>query len=194
VGPSDRILVWRLRKGDGEACKELIRRHHERVHGYLRRLGADPSSAEDLTQETYARAWRSICTLRESASLRSWLLAIARNEFLQWKRAEGPEVTGELPEGEDPGPGAEGAAARSERDNLLRRAVARLDPALQEVVALHYFQDLSLKEAADVLGVPGGTAKSRLNRALECLRAMLEGGKETDHERQGAEEAVAGHP
>ena len=83
MGLSERNLVRRLRKGDREACRELIRRHHQGVYGYLRRLGAQPSRAEDLTQETYAKAWRRIETLRDAASLRSWLLTIARNEFFQ---------------------------------------------------------------------------------------------------------------
>jgi RNA polymerase sigma-70 factor (ECF subfamily) len=86
VGPSEHVLVWRLRRGDRDACRELIRVHHAAVYGYLRRLGADASRAEDLTQDTYLRAWRSIESIRRAASLRSWLLTIARNEFFQRMR------------------------------------------------------------------------------------------------------------
>jgi RNA polymerase sigma-70 factor (ECF subfamily) len=193
VGPSERILVWRLRRGERGAARELVRRHHEGVYGYLRRLGADPAQAEDLTQETYARAWQRIGTLRRAASLRSWLLTIARNEFFQWMRTQHPDVTSprEAPEREDPAPGAHEVLARSQRDRRLRRAVDRLEPDLRETVSLHYFLELSLREVADVLGIPPGTVKSRLNRALGCLRALLDK-EEADHEGTRAEEALAG--
>jgi RNA polymerase sigma-70 factor (ECF subfamily) len=193
VGPSEHFLVWRLKRGDRDACRELIRRHHEGVYGYLRRLGADPSLAEDLTQETYARAWSRIATIREAASLRAWLLTMARNEFLQWKRVKRPETgpLGGLPDRAAAGPGVEAAYAIVERDLALRRAVARLEPDLEEAVALHYFQDLSFREVATVLDVPAGTVKSRVNRALLCLRVLLEKGEANDEERRDRK-AVAG--
>lgn len=189
----ERMLVWRLRRRDPGACRELIRRHHPVVYGHLRRLGADPALAEDLTQETYARAWRGIDDLRKAASLRSWLLTIARNEFLQVVRSRNPEVTtlDALPQTPTVGPPADEPAARAERDVELRRAVHRLDPPLQQTVALHYFQELSLREVAEVLGLPRGTIKSRLNRALDTLRRRLEG-KETDDEQDATRETAAG--
>jgi len=192
VGLSERFLVWRLRRGDREAYRELVSRHHQGVYGYLRRLGAEASLAEDLTQETYAKAWRRIGTLRQSSSLRSWLLTIARNEFLQWVRVERPEVRplDEAPEEADDGPGVERGLELSERDRALRQAVGGLQPDLQETVALHYFQDLSFREVAVVLGVPPGTVKSRINRALRSLRTLLES-TEADHERPRAENAFA---
>jgi RNA polymerase sigma-70 factor (ECF subfamily) len=191
VGPSDRFLVWRLRRGDRDACRELIRIHHTAVYAYLRRLGADASRAEDLTQDTYVRAWRSIESLKQAASLRSWLLTIARNEFFQRMRAGRIETVGleQATEGASGDPRADDVVALSERDGALRDAVRRLEPELQEAIALHYFQDQSFRELAEVLGVPPGTAKSRVHRALGCLRALL--GKEAaDHERQRTDEAL----
>ncbi len=67
--PGERLLVWRLKRSDRDACSELIHRHHRSVYGYLRRLGADTHLAEDLTQETYAKAWANVAGLREAASL-----------------------------------------------------------------------------------------------------------------------------
>jgi len=193
VGPSEHFLAWRLRRGDRQAACELIRSHHAGVYAYLRHLCGNPSLAEDLTQETYARAWQRVQTLRKCASLRSWLLAIARNEFLQWVRARRPDAAAldDLPEERDPDPGAEVALLIAERDRRVRRAVGRLDLPLQEAVALHYFQDLTLREVSEILGVPAGTVKSRLNRALSGLRAMLEE-EEADDERQGIGKAIAG--
>jgi len=195
VGPSERTLVWRLRRGDREACRELIRRHHSRVYGYLRRLGADPALAEDLTQETYARAWQGIRTLRKAVSLRSWLLTIARNEFFQWARAGRPqtEALTDPEQAQDAAAGAEVVLLHDERERAVRHAVTRLEPLLRETVALHYFQGLSFREAGVVLGIPAGTVKSRVHRALGRLHALLEQ-QEADHEGQRAEKAFASHP
>jgi len=194
MGPGERLLVWRLRRGDPEACRELIRRHHAGVYGYLRRLGADPGDAEDLTQETYLRAWRHIASLRDVASLRSWLLTIARNQFLQWHRSERPEaaVVGDVPDEADDAPGAESTLERARRDLAVRRAVERLEPDLRETVALHYFQELSLREVAAVLGLPVGTAKSRIHRALDDLGKSLERW-EVENEDKRAAKAIASH-
>ncbi len=173
---SERYLRWRLRRRDPEACRELIRRHHPLVFGHLKRLGADTALAEDLTQETYAKAWRGIDSLRKVSSLRSWLLTIARNEYFQHVRRRRPEGPGldTIPETQDAGPSPDAMAAAGERDERLHRELGRLDPVLRETVALHYFQDLSLREVAEALGLPAGTVKSRLNRALESLRASFE--------------------
>jgi RNA polymerase sigma-70 factor (ECF subfamily) len=169
----------------------MIRRHHGAVYGYLRRLGADRSLAEDLTQETYARAWSRIATLRRSASLRSWLLTIARNEFLQWHRASRCRPS-DLPDGAETAaqPGAETGLLVDERDRELRWAVAVLEPELQEAVALHYFQGLSFRESGAVIGIPAGTVKSRIHRALGRLRVTLES-KEARHETERAGTATA---
>lgn len=192
MGLSEHFLVRRLRQGDPEACRELVRCHHRGVYGYLRRLGADAAQAEDLTQETYAKAWLRIGTLRRTASLRSWLLTIARNEFLQWVRVARPEVAigDDVAERAGHGPSADGELLLSESGEALRRAVAVLEPALQETVALHYFQGLSLREVGAVMGVPAGTVKSRVNRALGRLRELLET-KEAKHGKERAGKALA---
>jgi RNA polymerase sigma-70 factor (ECF subfamily) len=186
VGPSERHLVRRMRRGDREACRDLVRRYHEGVYGYLRRLGADPALAEDLTQETYAKAWTRIGTLRKAASLRSWLLTIARNQFFQWVRVRRVDTAAmeDLPETADRIP-------TIESDLALRDAVSRLEPELQEMVALHYFQGLTLREIGAILKAPVGTVKSRIHRALGLLRALLER-READHEQQRSGKALAG--
>ena len=172
----ERLLRWRLRRREPEACREMIRRHHALVFGHLRRLGADVPLAEDLTQETYAKAWRKLDTLRQASSLRSWLLTIARNEYFQHLRSRKPETAGldDLAGRADEGPSPATVVATGERDQRLHEALTRLEPTLREIVALHYFQDLSLREISEVLAIPRGTVKSRLNRALESLREQLE--------------------
>lgn len=171
MGLSDQWLVSRLRRGDEEAYRELVRRFHAGVYGYLRQMGADSPLAEDLTQETYARAWQRIDTLRRPASLRSWLFTIARNEYLQVWRRKRPVLdgTGDPPDPPDPSPGALDLLEEGDRDARLRRMVFALETPLGEAMALHYFHGLSLRQVAAVQGIPVGTAKSRVQRS--CLSA-----------------------
>jgi RNA polymerase sigma-70 factor, ECF subfamily len=193
---TDRWLVWRLQRGDRDACRELVSRYHAGIYGYLRNLGADHPQAEDLTQETYAKAWRKIADLRQAASLRSWLLTIARNEFLQSVRRRQPAVESVDPlenqhEMVDPTPSVLNNLEDSEREQELRRAVRALEADLAEVVALHYFQALSLREIGSHLGLPVGTVKSRLHRALADLRASLKE-EEKGHVKESARKTFAG--
>lgn len=127
--PGERLLVWRLKRSDRDACSELIHRHHRSVYGYLRRLGADTHLAEDLTQETYAKAWANVAGLREAASLRSWLLTIARNELMQWVRRRGRDLADAiaLPDLQDPAESVDETLALEQRNHGLRQAVARLE-------------------------------------------------------------------
>ena len=191
MGPNDHWLLFRLRKGDKGACRELVRRHHAGVYAYLRRLARSSDLAEDLTQETYAQAWTHVRGLRQCASLRAWLLTIARNEYLQWlrRRREEQGPTDGLEGRASPDPSAEKTLLASERAGRLRSAVSRLEPELQECVSLHYFQDLSLREVSEVLAVPRGTVKSRLNRALGELRAQI--AEDRSHEQRRAGRATA---
>jgi RNA polymerase sigma-70 factor (ECF subfamily) len=189
----DRWLIWRLRQGDRKAAGELIRAHHHAVYGYLRRLCRNEALAEDLTQQTYVRAWSGVGTLRRVGSLRAWLMTIARNEFFQLvrKRKLQESLIDDTPDPVDPAPDALANAADAQRDARLHQAVDRLDSGLRETLALHYFQELTLREVGAVLGLPVGTVKSRLNRALESLRREL-GPQESNHERSTVEKQIAG--
>jgi RNA polymerase sigma-70 factor (ECF subfamily) len=193
MGFAEIRLVRRLQRGDRAACRELIAKHHAAVYGFLRSLGAGHETAEDLTQQTYAKVWEKVGTLRQVGSLRSWILTIARNELLQAARRRQPDLEprAELPSIPDPQPGALTLLEEAERDRRLREAVHRLDSPLLEAVSLHYFQDLSLREVGRVLEIPVGTVKSRLHRALGILQTLLDE-KEAGGVRKEAPTTIAG--
>jgi RNA polymerase sigma-70 factor (ECF subfamily) len=182
MGLSDRLLVRRLRRRDHRAARELIARYHAGLYAYLRRLGADRPFAEDLLQETYAKAWLNLASLRNGASLKAWLYAIARNEFLQAVRIRRLRTIDcdEVPDRPDQSPGPLERLEHSRRDQALLLGIERLEPSLREIVVLHYFEDLSLREIAVVCDLAAGTVKSRLNRALSLLRDHMNE-KEPDH-------------
>jgi RNA polymerase sigma-70 factor (ECF subfamily) len=165
-------LAARLTAGDREAAAEFVDRYHERIYRFMRRLGHGRQLSEDLTQETFLRAWRHIGQLRNGKALEAWLYRIAGNvSKLYWRRHKVKESTGiesiAAPYTSEAGHDVIG---RSEEFRRLQRAVDRLSRKLRQAIVLHYMQQLSISEAAEAAGISQGTFKSRLNRALNTLR------------------------
>jgi RNA polymerase sigma-70 factor (ECF subfamily) len=169
------LLAGRLRRGDRAAAEELVDCYYERIYLFMRAVGHDRQISEDLTQETFLRAWYHIGQLRDGKALNGWLFRIAGNvSRLYWRKHKGVDATGseglETPLG---GPnGLEGASGQ-EQSMRLRKAVARLPRKLRQAIVLHYMDQLTISEAADAAGVRLGTLKSRLNRAIEALRKQM---------------------
>jgi RNA polymerase sigma-70 factor (ECF subfamily) len=157
---------------DRRAFAELVRRHQSAVRGLLRRLCAgDAAQADDLAQETFLRAYRSLRTWRGGARLSTWLCAIAHNAWAsQARRAPAPEPP-------EPEPARPAAEAGLERWDLLR-ALALLREEERSALALAYGQDLTHEEAAEILRCPLGTLKTRILRGKEKLRRLLAAGAE----------------
>jgi RNA polymerase sigma-70 factor (ECF subfamily) len=168
-------LAGRLRHGDRTAAEELVDQYYERIYLFMRAVGHDRQISEDLTQETFLRAWYHIGQLRDGKALNGWLFRIAGNvSRLYWRKRKDVSATSmdglELPLA---GPnGLEGASGQEDMVRL-RKAVARLPRKLRQAVVLHYVEQLTISEAAEAAGVRQGTLKSRLNRALEALRKQM---------------------
>lgn len=181
---SEKLLVRRVLAGDHEACVQLIRLHHPAIYRLLVHLCRDAHLAEDLTQETFAAAWAGIGTFSGSASLATWLHRIAYRKFVDDRRRRQPlkaveqDQLAERVRSDAPGPLDE--VLSSEQSRRLYRALARLAPAERDVVVLHYLQDLSYREMAEVLDEPAGTVKWRTSQALAKLKTLLEGRLDDD--------------
>jgi len=172
---SKESLADRLRAGDRTAAVELVDRYYQRIYLFMRRLGHSRQVSEDLTQESFLRAWQHISQLREVKSLNGWLYRIAGNvSRLYWRRHKNEEVTGvegiEVPES---GESDYEKAAEDEQLVLVKDAVARLPVKLRYAIVLHYMEQLTIAEAAEAAGVREGTFKSRLHRALKALRKQI---------------------
>ncbi|MFL4952209.1 sigma-70 family RNA polymerase sigma factor [Streptomyces sp. MMS24-I31] len=157
---------------------ELQREHGRPLFALLLRLcDGDRQRAEDLLQETLVRAWQHPEALRADAfdSVRPWLLTVARRLAIDARRARQarpPEVGDAVLEN------ARVIADHAERSAAtldVRRAVKTLTPQHREVLVLVYFQGASVAEAAETLGIPPGTVKSRAYYALRALRRVLPG-------------------
>ena len=168
---SDAELISRSLAGDGEAFMEVIGRHEVAVGAYLaRRAGRE--AAEDLLGEVWMAAFESRRSYdRSFAGARPWLYGVALNRLRRYWRSRPaeelvPDVTS-LGSGWDPWPAVD---ARVDTQPVLRAALARLRPEEREVLTLVAWEDLTVAEAARVLGRPAGTARRLLHQARTALR------------------------
>jgi RNA polymerase sigma-70 factor (ECF subfamily) len=170
VGSPDLRLVERIRDGDAEAGRRFVLDHHRGIYRYLYRLTGRADLAEDLTQDTFVEAWRSLRTYEGRAPLRLWLYRIAHRQFLQALRSRRPLAS--LEEAADaPEPRAAEQAGAVE----LRAVIGKLPLEMREVVVLHYFEGYNCEEIGEILGAPAGTIKYRLFEARARLRRELGG-------------------
>jgi RNA polymerase sigma-70 factor (ECF subfamily) len=172
--PHDESTLARLAKeGDVDAYAALVRSHQSGALRLAYLICGGSSDAEDATQEAFVKAYYALDRFDTSAPFRNWLLRIVANEAKNRRRASGRRQHYEL--AVDPASGGtalspEAAVIAWEARRSLADAVTRLPPRLRDVVACRYLLELSEAETAAVLGLPVGTAKSRLSRALDRLR------------------------
>jgi RNA polymerase sigma-70 factor, ECF subfamily len=176
-GVEDHALIDALRSGDREAFGWLVEREGTSVFRACMRILGRAADAEDVAQESFVMAYRSISGFRGEGSLRGWLLRIATRQAL--RRLSQRHPTADLdavPEPRLADTAAEPGrlVGRAEDRATVRRAVADLPEPYREVVALRFFGDLSLAEVAEATGRPLNTVKTHLRRGLERLRPTLE--------------------
>jgi RNA polymerase sigma-70 factor, ECF subfamily len=178
----ERALIERARAGDEDAFEQIVAMHADRVYGALRRFGLDPGEAEDVAQDVFLRAWRSIDRFEGRAQLSTWLYRIAFNEAQRRLARNTSAALGADPAGEErlrtvQGPASERPEARLEDRELtamLERALGELPDEWRAAVVLRDLEGLSTAEAARVVGVREPAFKSRLHRGRMQLRVLLE--------------------
>ncbi|MFD7026995.1 sigma-70 family RNA polymerase sigma factor [Streptomyces sp. NPDC059917] len=172
--------LWpRGRRGstDEALIRSVYEEHGHALLAYATRLTGDRAAAEDVVQETVIRAWRHAEILvNGKGSVRGWLLTVARNIITDRYRAKAArprEVSGSAAT-----PPVEPDHSDSVVDSMtVLGALDRLTPEHRDVITELYYRQLSVTEAADVLGIPAGTVKSRSHYALKALReAFRDGG------------------
>jgi RNA polymerase sigma-70 factor (ECF subfamily) len=165
----DGDLVERILGGDPAAGERLVREHYPRIYRLLRHLTGSVETAQDLTQQTFVKAWQALERFRRDARLSPWLNRIAYHEYTHWLRALRPHTTlEEVAETPDP------HAARQMAGIIDRGPLTLLPREQREAFLLFYVQRLSVEEIALILEIPPGTVKSRLFAARRRLRALLE--------------------
>ena len=166
-------LVERARKGDHDAFSELAGAAISRLDSAAWLILRDPEQAADAVQNALVRAWRDLPTLREPDRFDAWLhRLLVRSCIDESRRLRRHRIDLELTTLDAPtSTGHESAIA--DRDQL-ERGFIRLEPEMRAVIVLHHYLDLPLADVAATLGIPVGTAKSRLHRALGLMRAALD--------------------
>jgi len=169
-------LIQRAAQGEPAAWEPLMLAHQEPVFRLAYLLLGDPDDAEDVTQETFLRAYNNLKRFDPTRPLRPWLLSIAVNLSRNRHRSMGRYLTAITRAFRLETQNSLDIEERSELDqdsHQLWKAVRQLSIDDQQVVYLRFFLDLSVAEAAQALDVAEGTVKSRLNRALGRLRAII---------------------
>jgi RNA polymerase sigma-70 factor, ECF subfamily len=173
---SESDLIQAAVQKDEQAWEALVKEYQQPVFRLAYLFTGDPDEAEDITQEAFIRAFYSIGKFDPSRPFRPWVLSItanlARNRlrgikrylsvFQRWIRSEPESVLASRQDIQQP-----------MEVKVLWQTVRQMSPADQQMIYLRYFLELSEEETAGVLGIPQGTVKSRLHRALVRLRARL---------------------
>ncbi len=176
----DGPLILRLREGDVDALAELYEKYKASVYRTALAITRDRGAAEDILQESFLRLFTHARRIRADAPVQPWLYRVAVNLSYTWikrqQRRQEKALDGML----------EGLVAslhllpeqwveQKEAREAIQQAILRLPLGHQVVVVLFYLEELSLKEIAEILGIPEGTVKSRLHYARRFLRKALEG-------------------
>ncbi len=168
-------LLGRSRDGDRAALAELVETMGPRLKGFFLRLGAQESTAEDLSQDVFLRVLNSMDRYQESGRLDAYLLRIARNLWIDSRRRHRPITAGDgvldSPDERLPGPVA--AADAHDRAAQLRLALAQCEADTRELLELAVLQRLPYAEVSVILDIPVGTVKSRVYYALRRLRERV---------------------
>lgn len=165
---NDEILSQRARSGDEQAFESLFRRHYDALHAFVFRLSLDAAAAEDIVQETFIKAARSLGQFRGEAAFRNWLYRIAMNTTRDWQRSAIRErlATEEMVE--------QNTAASPVADfGRVHEALAGLADNLRHAVALVYYEGFSHAESARILGCAETTVSWRIFRAKRQLKHLL---------------------
>jgi RNA polymerase sigma-70 factor (ECF subfamily) len=179
----DSSLVARCLRGDEPAWEELVRLNTRKVYGLCYRFTGSGSEAQDLTQEVFLRVFKTIRTFRSTeGSFGTWLARVTRNLLIDhYRRTRQERITDsieeQLPMLEEAGACAsarpdQGVAGR-EASEILQATLQKLSPDLREAVILRDLQEMEYREIAEVLAIPEGTVKSRINRGRAELGRLL---------------------
>ncbi|MFQ5744039.1 MAG: RNA polymerase sigma factor [Acidobacteriota bacterium] len=169
-------LVAEAQRGDVDAFEQLYRQHAGRVYALCLRMTADPSRAEELSQDIFLRAWQKLATFRAEAAFSTWLHRLAVNVVLadrrsQWKRWARLVLVDDTTPFEGSGAASRMKEAGAGMD--LERAIALLPEGARAVFVLHEVEGYRHAEIAELTGIAVGTCKAQLHRARRLLREAL---------------------
>jgi RNA polymerase sigma-70 factor (ECF subfamily) len=184
-------LVRRCAQGDATAWEEIVQRFHRRIYNICYRFAGSADDAQDLTQEVFIKVYRTVGSFDgEKASFNTWVTTVTRNLLVDhFRKTRNERATDSIDASQgtdEDGPtladrlAADGSenpqkhVETRERREMVHRALQQISPDLREAVILRDLQDMDYREIAQVLKVPEGTVKSRINRGRAELARLLQ--------------------
>jgi RNA polymerase sigma-70 factor, ECF subfamily len=177
VAEPEQLPVPEARAGDPDAWAALFKRYQLPLYVYVFELVHNEQSSLDIVQETFINAVRYLPNLREDEKFGSWLFSIAHQKCIQTWRKQGRErefAESQFEFGVEFDPAPSELLIRKEREEEFMRLIAQLPLARRSVLLLHFVEDFSLEEIAEITGSQIGTVKSRMHYAKKGLRKLLE--------------------
>lgn len=184
------VLVRRCVTGDAVAWEEIVRGYTRRIYNICYRFAGTGTDAEDLTQDVFIRIYRTLGSFDpDKASFNTWITTVTRNLLVDhFRKSKNDRATDSIDSApgedderqalseqlQDSGPGPHDHLSRRETREAVHAALQKLSPELREAVILRDLQDMDYKEIAQVLRVPEGTVKSRINRGRVELARLLQ--------------------
>ncbi len=180
---TDEQLVGKYLAGDESALRALIERYLKPVYNFVYRYVGNEGGAEDITQESFVKAWKHLRRFDQKRKFKTWIFTIAKNTALNWIKKKRPALISEFENWEgdnelsdsiaDPSPLPEELFERSELSIKLSSAMDKLNPNHRTVLLMRYKENFTFQEISESLGKPLHTVKSQHRRALIKLREIL---------------------
>jgi RNA polymerase sigma-70 factor (ECF subfamily) len=179
--PGDEKVVERCLQGDDAAWETVVNQYAKRIYNLTYRYTSRRDEAEDLTQEIFIRVYQNIKSFRsESGSFQSWIMKVGRNLIIdhyrrtrRYQQAAGTEEMETMNLRDDKVPNPQRVAEQSEASRFVGAGLQALSPELKEAIILRDLEGMAYLEIAELLGIPEGTVKSRINRARLELAKLL---------------------
>ena len=170
------LLISRARGGDREAFGALVEQYRDNVYRLAYRMCGNAYDADEAAQEAFVAAWRALPNFRGDAKFSKWLYRLTTNAAIDVMRREKRHQTvgdGEMVDLADDADSPQETVERTEQQEAMQKALATLSEEYREVLLLRYMEELDYAEIAEVLQLPSGTVKSRINRAKAALKTAL---------------------
>ena len=168
----EKILIRKAKKSDRAAAEALIKANYKKLYNFLLRTCKQKELAEDLTQETFIKAWNSIEQFRGDCRFSTWLIGIGYTKYLDVRKQNRLQFD-EFIEAEIANKEEKLSNNADLKMVKIMEAVSKLTNESQEIILLHYQENLSYSEIATILKIPKGTVKSRVSTALTKIRNLV---------------------
>jgi RNA polymerase sigma-70 factor (ECF subfamily) len=171
----DELLLQSIAAGDKSAMRVLYQRYNVRIYRFILRLVGNAELAEDIMSVVFLEVWRCAGRFKAESQVVTWLLAIARHKAISaLRRRPEPQLDDHMAAAlADPRDDPEAQMDQKDRCEIVQKCLTQLSPCQREIIDLVYYHEKSVKEVAQIVGVPEGTVKTRMFYARQHMSRLL---------------------